>query len=253
VTPDARAPLAAPAPASARAGLATPRSGRVAPLLAPAEAGYTLIEIMAAVAVIGVLMSLMIWGAANIRRNALASGSRGTIESVKAAIDAYYNTYRAYPPDGYDVPVFRQTGSQRKPIRGSQCLIYYLGFPTAQEIEVGQEVRVKEVAPFLEVTAEMLSGDGDIEERLANPDTRLIDRFGNEIHYDSVARDAQSGTYRVNELAGMGLEGGESVRAPDPRRPGGAGAVVPRNKGAYDLWSNGIKMSDPTDDIGNWK
>ena len=40
------------------------------------------------------------------------------------------------------------------------------------------------------------------------------------------------------------------MHGPDPRR--GAGGVVTKNAGGYDLWSHGADVTDPTDDITNW-
>lgn len=222
----------------------------------PGEAGYTLVEIMGVIAIMGILMSILLYGVAGIRRKGFEEGSRATIKTLQGGIDAYFNTYREYPPDGYDTPVFRQSGGSRVQIRGSQCLIYYLGFPTVQRTEVGEDVRAIEHAPFVELTADMLSGDGDIEPRLLSPDTRLVDRFGNEIHYDGVGLDPTTNTYRITERTAAVVYQGKTVTAPDPRRPrggGGGGGLASRNKGAYDIWSNGINPEDPLDDISNWK
>lgn len=219
------------------------------------EAGYTLIEVMGVIAIMGILMAMLIYGLGSVRRKAYAEGSRATIESLKTAITAYFNEHGEYPPDGYDKPVFRNTGGSSKQIKGSQCLIYYLGFETVKLTEVGSEMRATQLKPFIELTGDMLSGDGDLDQRLADAQTTIVDRFGNEIHYDVVGKDPASGNWQVNEQTASVVYQGETVTAPDPRKPlgGGGGAVVSRNKGGFDIWSNGILPADPSDDITNWK
>ena len=216
---------------------------------------------MAVIAILGILMSLLIYGMGPLQRKAKTTGSEAVVQSVKAAIDAYYNQFRQYPPDGYDAPVMRRpaTGAPAQ-IRGSQCLIYFLGYRVPVVVEVGQDQRVQEVGPFLEITADMLSGEGDLDEKLAKADTEIVDKFGNALHYDDLSLKDAAGNYMGAEQSDTHLQGGDSVRAPDPRRPqqGGAtgatsGGGIGRNKGAYDLWSHGVSISDPADDITNWK
>jgi hypothetical protein len=145
-------------------------------------------------------------------------------------------------------------GPQGPAITGAQCLVYFLGFKVPVEVEVGQDMRVQEVGPFLDVNGDMLSGEGDLEEKLADPTVTLVDKYGNPVHYDDLSTKDTSGKYLPpKELSDQHLEGGEMVSAPDPRKPKTGGALDGRNKGAYDLWSHGFKIGDPTDDITNWK
>ena len=62
---------------------------------------------------------------------------------LQSAIEAYPGTYGTYPPDGFDAPAFRADGVRRVQIRGSQCLVYFLGYPTVRVYEVGSERRTR--------------------------------------------------------------------------------------------------------------
>lgn len=226
------------------------------------ERGYTLVEMMAVIAVLGILMSILIYGLAQYRRKAFQEGTRGMILTIKAALDGYCSTYGRYPPDGYDSIVKRGKGGSGKVIKGTQCLVMYLCLPTTQEVEVGQDVRTHEHKPFLsDPSLDMLSGEGDLDDRLNNPNTELVDKYGNALHYDNVAPIDEQGTIVVSQQSDSHLESGSSamVKAPDPREVPGSGgkgkapAVQAKNKGGYDLWSHGFKIADSSDDITNWK
>lgn len=218
---------------------------------------------MTAIAIMAILMSIMIYGIGQYRRQAFQTGTKATLENVKSALNAYYGQYRQYPPDGHDFVVKRSYKGQDRAIKGSQCLIYFLGTELPQEVEIGQDTRVVLGKPFMEITADMLSGDGELEDRLDDPATELVDKYNNALHYDNVQPD-KDGTVRVSEQSDKHIMSGDMLQAPDPRRAGGGGGksggggspgggVVARNKGAYDMWSHGFNIPDVNDDITNWK
>ncbi|MFC1708127.1 type II secretion system protein [Planctomycetota bacterium] len=220
------------------------------------ERGFTLVELLTVVAIMAVLMSLLIYGLNTYRKMAYVEGTRALLLKLTSSIDAYHSEYRRYPPDGFDKPTFRLDGGRRVQIRGTQCLIYYLGFPTVKITEVGEEKRKRELIPFLEVTGGMLSGDGDLDEKLANPMVELIDTYKHPIHYDNVERDRDRNP-RVSDQNSAGDHSSpdfvaDLMHGPDPRGEAG-GTVGPKNPGAYDLWSHGQDVTDPGDDITNWE
>ena len=137
--------------------------------------------------------------------------------------------------------MFRRVDGQRQQIKGTACLIHFLGSPTVQVYEVGEEKRKKTVPPILELATDMLSGSGELEERLKDPEVQIIDRWGYPLQYDNVTK-ARNGQIRFTPLTGEG-EGG------DPRAMDASGA---KNAGSYDIWSQGADLDDPTDDITNW-
>ncbi len=236
-----RATAARRGPAPARAGERARPRRRVS--------GFTLVEVMTVVAIVGLLVSLLIFGLNQYRKSSYQKGTQGILGSVRAALDAYHGQYRLYPPDGFDEPTFREVrGGGKQQIRGTACLIYYLGFPTVEETEYGSEKRYAEKDPFLQLTADMLSGDGTLEEKLADPSTEIIDRWGNPIHYDNVEKGKDGKTPRLSpqDSASVhtmkGLDPG-SQHGPDPRlrsaTGGPTGGLAAQNPGSYDLWSHG--------------
>jgi hypothetical protein len=226
---------------------------------------------MTVVAIIALLVSLLIYGLTQFRRSAYEKGTRGVLDQIRLAVDAYHNQYKVYPPDGFDEPAYRELpgGGGRQQIRGTACLIYYLGLPTVEVIETGGSKTYKEKEPLLELTAEMLSGEGTIEERLNDPTTELVDRWGNPLHYDNVEFGKDKKTPRLspqNEPSVHTTKGldAEQQHGPDPRlkgdgKGGSGGGLEAKNPGAYDLWSHGSVVAGDdaaaatADDIANWK
>ena len=59
--------------------------------------GFTLVELLVVVAVMSILMGLIVGGAAQLRRTALCRASHAIVVNLAAAIEEYYEQYRAYP------------------------------------------------------------------------------------------------------------------------------------------------------------
>lgn len=226
------------------------------------EAGYTLLEMMSVIAILALLMSILIYGIGKYRVTAYEKGTKALLENIRSALEAYRAEYGEYPPDGFSVrpgeaPATRMAGGTSVAIRGSACLVYFLGMPTVQEIEVGEDVRKKIRDPFLELKSDMLSGDGDLDAKLADPTTEIVDPFGNPIHYDRLDLDPTSREPRIDDQTSPAthtMKGlvADVMHGPDPRRKQGGGLET-KNAGTYDLWSHGKDVHDPTDDITNWK
>jgi prepilin-type N-terminal cleavage/methylation domain-containing protein len=202
----------------------------------PPSAGFTLVELLAVISIIVMLMGLGIFGIIRYRQRAFIEGSRGAIQKVRSALEEYRSVYAAYPPDGYDFPV---QGPGGIPIRGAQCLVHFLGRPTKRLAEYGDERTVQELPPFLEVTADMLTGGGELDERLQDATTEIKDAYGNAVFYDNTERDPRTNNARLS------LQG-----EADPRAASGGRAKSP---GAFDLWSSGSNVEDAVDDIGSWQ
>lgn len=224
----------------------------------PRQSGFTLLEILVAVSIMSILLGLVVFGMGGIRKKGYDAGAAAAIEKIKAGLNAYHSTYGVYPPDGYDTPVRTGTGGGARTIKGGQCLVHFLAKPTIQEMEVGSDIQKVPRNAFLDATAEMLSGEGDFEERLDRPGVEFVDPWGNAIHYDNTEKD-ETGKVLFAEQSDMHFdrEAAANVNAPDPRKPragsgGSGGPFKSRNPGAYDLWSHGLKIADSSDDITNW-
>ncbi len=240
-------------------------SGRSAREGAARAGGFTLIEMLSVIAILTILMALAIYGIGRYRQRAYVEGTRGLLDTIESALKSYYAEFREYPPDGFDPqkPVTRPAGAGggQVRIRGSQCLIWFLAHAVLKEEEIGQEVRRRSVGPFLELKENQISGSGDLEARLADPNAEIVDAWGNPIHYDNVELDLQTRRAAVQDQSGPEVHTmtgfvAKIMHGPDPRRGAGGASgsgIETRNAGAYDLWSHGPVVEDPADDIANWK
>ena len=60
--------------------------------------GFTLIEMLTVIAIIGILAGLIIPAASKARRDAAISKAKATISALETALSMYYTDYGAYPP-----------------------------------------------------------------------------------------------------------------------------------------------------------
>lgn len=64
--------------------------------------GFTLIEMLTVIAIIGILAGLIIPAATKARRDAAISKAKATISALETALSMYYTDYGAYPPSCID-------------------------------------------------------------------------------------------------------------------------------------------------------
>ena len=60
--------------------------------------GFTLIEMLTVIAIIGILAGLIIPAATKARRDAAISKAKATISALETALSMYYTDYGVYPP-----------------------------------------------------------------------------------------------------------------------------------------------------------
>lgn len=70
--------------------------------------GFTLIEVLIVIAIIGVLVGLLIPAVNIARRSVQQSAIAFEVEALANAIEQYKNKFGDYPPDGSDLNVFRR-------------------------------------------------------------------------------------------------------------------------------------------------
>lgn len=58
---------------------------------------FTLIELMVAMGIIAVLITMSIFGITIVQRSLRNTARRDTLESIKLALEAHYNDYGSYP------------------------------------------------------------------------------------------------------------------------------------------------------------
>lgn len=67
--------------------------------------GFTLVELLIVIAILGILVSLLAWGVNAARVSILKKAQSAEIANIASAIEAYRNKYGDYPPDGSSWPI----------------------------------------------------------------------------------------------------------------------------------------------------
>ncbi|MFN7626320.1 MAG: type II secretion system protein, partial [Pirellula sp.] len=67
--------------------------------------GFTLVELLIVIAILGILVGLLSWGVNAARISILKRAQTAEIASLASAVEAYRNKYGDYPPDGSSWPV----------------------------------------------------------------------------------------------------------------------------------------------------
>lgn len=67
--------------------------------------GFTLVELLIVIAILGILVGLLSWGVNAARISILKRAQTAEIASIASAVEAYRNKYGDYPPDGSSWPV----------------------------------------------------------------------------------------------------------------------------------------------------
>ena len=70
--------------------------------------GFTLVEMLIVIAIIGILMAILIPTIGSVRKSMQQSGIALEIRNISAALEAYKQTYNDYPPDGSNIVVFQR-------------------------------------------------------------------------------------------------------------------------------------------------
>ena len=70
--------------------------------------GFTLVEMLIVIAIIGILMAILIPTIGSVRKSMQQSGIALEIRNISAALETYKQTYNDYPPDGSNIVVFQR-------------------------------------------------------------------------------------------------------------------------------------------------
>lgn len=203
--------------------------------------GFTLIELLVVISIILVLVATLVTAAMTVRKKVMVQRTRGLLVNLKTAMTAYYQTYRSYPPDGYDFEV----EILGRPIQGSRCLVYYLMTPrptTVKATDGTERTRMRD--PILTDSdvpdASLTFSLNDMESREEVPE--IIDGFEVPFLYDRVKK--------ADDFSKLGTDG-----HPDPRGPDKDSLTL--DMGRYQIWSRGSDgrkaTGDAGDDIKSWE
>ena len=70
--------------------------------------GFTLVEMLTVIAIIGILAALMSGAMVAVRARVQKAAISAEIKQLEMALEAYKTTYGEYPPDGTDATAVRR-------------------------------------------------------------------------------------------------------------------------------------------------
>lgn len=191
-----------------RTSATTPRSGR---------GGFTVIELLVAVAIVIFLVGVLTMGLIGVKDKAQRKASQALIEQIKVAMQSYHADFRDYPPDGYDTEqgwTYNAqgvlVGTPPRAVKGTASLIYFLCRPLNKVSVVGTPevdssgrvderfIQRQKVGPYLvDLKSSYYSREGfnPVGNRWENPSwntdvrTEIVDAWGRPLCYDKVKVD----------------------------------------------------------------
>lgn len=229
--------------------------------------GFTLIEILVVVAILAILVALTVIGLAGVQNKAKVAATKGLIGALTDAVEEYYETFKEYPPDGYD-------GYSTIGRKGTAALVYYLCQPITYNRKVGppgaQYDQKRKVGPFFKQYKRnqftvRYKTDAELENGIQNnSQLEFQDAWKMALEYDRVGEDKNDdGKLDTSEEVSKCDPGhtthlGKAAQnhAKDPRFEGGQPSGILKAGATFFLWSNGTpgKQSgwEPKNPIGNW-
>jgi prepilin-type N-terminal cleavage/methylation domain-containing protein len=186
--------------------------------------GFTMIELLIVVVIIGILTSLLLPTIGTIREKARNKATRALVEGLSAALTRYNNDFDEYPPS--TVGELGDPGSPQE-----DALFRYLCGPDGQGITKVTGSKKRTIEPYINIPPEFLKKGSDNR-------FYVVDAWGSEIVYKN------SKAY-VDAMTGGNVS---QVFKTDK--------VM--NPSSFDLYSKGPdRKEDPdrlrlVDDIANW-
>jgi len=107
--------------------------------------GFTLVELLVVVAIIGILAGLLLPVLSAAREAAVERSAQNALRAITIAMEGYKQEFRRYPPDTTPYKLADFTGAddwEKETRMGSALLAYYL----TQSFQVGE----RRVGPFLQ-------------------------------------------------------------------------------------------------------
>ena len=142
------------------------------------EAGFTLVEILIVMAIVGILASLVLLAMGTIQKQAKDKATNALVERLNLHISDYYRLSGKLPDDGNDT-VFERKGIR---LKGSAALYWQLTNPVIEKVVVAGEVIENDREPVARFSS------GNIMKDPEDPSiVYLIDAHGAALHYDNLS------------------------------------------------------------------
>jgi prepilin-type N-terminal cleavage/methylation domain-containing protein len=151
----------------------------------PASSGFTLVELMAVIVIIGVVSGIVVAGASYANRLAMKNRSVATVQQVCTACEMFFSDKSQYPPD---ITCYVDSGTQsslrsRQFVWPCESLWFWLEYnnPHMQ--------KQYERAPYIVFKREQLT-TGNTKINAAHDESpgnymRIVDAWGNPLNYKS--------------------------------------------------------------------
>lgn len=185
--------------------------------------GFTMVELLIVVVIIGILISLLLPVIGNIREKARKTASRALIDGLSAALERYHIDFDEYPPS--TLPDLGDPGSPQ-----IDSLFRYLCGPEGKGITKTTGSKKRLIEPYINVPPEFIKR---VEDRYV-----IVDSWGTDIVF-------------LNSKAYVDMFAGGNINK-----------ILKEDKvmnpTAFDIFSKGPdRMRDPdprnlVDDVTNW-
>jgi len=185
--------------------------------------GFTMVELLIVVVIIGILISLLLPVIGNIREKARKTASRALIDGIAAALERYHIDFDEYPPS--TIPDLGDPGAPQL-----DSLFRYLCGPEGKGITKTTGSKQRMIEPYINIPPEFIKR---VEDRFV-----IVDSWGSDIVF------MNSKAY-VDQFAGGNIK---KIMNEDK--------VM--NPTSFDIFSKGpdrLRDPDPrslVDDITNW-
>ena len=139
------------------------------------DSGFTLIEIMIVMLIIGILASLVLLAMGSIQKQAKDKATKAFVDRLNLHINDYYRISGRLPDDGNDT-VFEREGIR---LKGSAALYWQLTNTVTEKIFVAGELIENKRDPVAKFSSGNVMKKDDV--------VYLIDAHGGRLHYDNLS------------------------------------------------------------------
>lgn len=167
------------------------------------DSGFTLIEAVVVIGIIGILMTLVVHTARKMRLKSMIEATRAQIQKYSNALEVFYSKHHEYPPS---------EGTKDIPCKGSECLFEFLckAYKYKSECDPADPTLCNEKVddPIIPPSA-LLSWEfeGRKKPKDYSKPNKIIDIFGTELRFFSPgkAREDKYGPAETPDIYSCGI------------------------------------------------